>query len=85
MKYLRLLTIFSLMTLLSTESFAALTQKEYIEVLKTVSRIYRPIAKEAGGNLSITGMWESNVFNASAERQANSKTWYVMTFGGLAR
>lgn len=60
------------------------TEAEYINVTKTLHRIYAPAIKERGGvELVMKTDWEDGTVNAYATREVT--TWTVHVPGGIAR
>ena len=60
-----------------------MTEAEYKSILANVEKIYSPIAKLHGGNLSVSGSWKSKTLNAGARQIFGF--WQVDISGALAR
>lgn len=58
-------------------------ESTFNSLVDRLERIYKPIFKNKGGNLSIVSNWQDGTVNAYTMRQNNS--WQVHLFGGLAR
>lgn len=85
MMFIRFAIILLSTLLFSLESFAAISEAEFVESHKNLIKIYGPIVKDLGMNLSINGSWEDDLVNAFAVREEATKKWEIMTSGGLAR
>jgi hypothetical protein len=60
-----------------------ITEVAFNKVIDKVTKIYAPIVKLKGGNLSVVKKWTDGTVNAYAHRDGSN--WYVSMFGGLAR
>ncbi len=60
-------------------------------VLDKFEEVYRPIIKEAGGEMTMNRKWDDDTVNASAQRGGgifgggNAKDYIINMYGGLAR
>ena len=60
-----------------------ISEASFNSTIDEIERIYKPIVKERGANLTVVRNWEDGTVNAYASQ--NGKEWKVAMFGGLAR
>jgi hypothetical protein len=60
-----------------------MTQERFNAIIDRVEKVYIPVAKTKGGNLSVVRNWTDDTVNAYATESGS--TWQVQMFGGLAR
>jgi hypothetical protein len=60
-----------------------ISENTFNKVIDAAEKIYKPIIKAKGANLTVVRKWSDGTVNAYAEQ--NGSEWKVSMFGGLAR
>ena len=60
-----------------------LSLDQWTALFDKYEKIYAPIVKARGGNLTLNRLWEDGTVNANADQDGT--TWVVNMYGGLAR
>lgn len=60
-----------------------ITKEQFEAISDSIVKIWQPIAKAKGADLSVNKRWDDSTVNASAQQNGNK--WVVNMYGGLAR
>jgi hypothetical protein len=69
--------------LFDSYTFASMTQSEFNQAISEMTNLYRPIIRNLGYNIVITGAWTNSEVNAYIQKEGD--TFQVVIFGGIGR